>query len=134
MFRKMAIAAGITAASLIAFVPAASAQSITLSIGSGSGYGYNGYGYNAYGYGNAYPGYAYGYSQPQNYGYYPSYGYSGYNGYNAYSAYNGSQYGLAQRLYAEQLQRWQRERAREQYQGRDPWNDDNDDNDDNDGD
>jgi hypothetical protein len=128
MFRKIAIAAGLSTASLVAFPPAASAQSVTFSIGSGgygyNGYGYNGYGYNSYGYANSYPGYAYTYSNPQYYGSYPAYGY---NGYNAYNSYNSRAYEWAQRRYAEQLERWQRERAREEYRGRDHWDNGDDD-------
>ncbi len=83
MLRKITLAAALSAASLVAFVPAASAQtSLSFSFGTG-GYAYgNGYDDDDYG-AQSYDPYANYYSQPYSYyGYQqaPSYGY-GYNGY-----------------------------------------------------
>ncbi|MEQ7874538.1 hypothetical protein ABDK56_11095 [Sphingomonas sp. ASV193] len=129
MLRKLAITTGLAVTSLFAVAPAASAQSVTFSIGTGSGYGYDSYGYTG-----GYNGYAYGYPQPQTYGYYQGYNpytygaYNGYYGSDGYSTYQTRAYVLAQRRRAEQIARWQRERAREEYQSRGEW--DNDDGDD----
>jgi hypothetical protein len=119
MIRKFAVAAAVSAASLVAFVPPASAQSfggITLSFGSGGGYGdYDDYdGYDSYQYRPSYSGSSYSYRARPRYDYYQN----GYNGYynNGYGGYYGNGY-YGGRGYArhEQLERWQQERARENH-------------------
>jgi hypothetical protein len=96
MFRRLTIAAALSAASLVAVVPAASAQTgITLTFGSG-GYAYDDYSEQGY---DPYRGYYY---QQQ-----PNYNYYNYNNYR-----DG---GWRERQRREQIERWRREHAREYY-------------------
>lgn len=130
----MSIKSTLLLCSVVAFAAlapaAASAQtSFSISIGSGYGGGNSSYGYPAYGYSNPYGGsyLPYGYSSPYEYDPYNGYNaYSAYNGYNAYNSYNSRAYEWAQRRRAEQLERWRRERARQDYRGSDEWDDDDD--------
>lgn len=100
MFHKLTIAAALSAASLVAVVPAASAQTgVTLTFGTGA-YNYDDYGYQRY--------------DPYNSGYYyqqqPDYNYNYYN-----RDYDSRDRRWLERQRREQVQRWRQERAREYY-------------------
>ncbi|MEG3145178.1 hypothetical protein U1839_11005 [Sphingomonas sp. RT2P30] len=110
IFRKLTIAAVLSAASLVAAIPAASAQTgVTLTFGTG-GYSYDDYGDQRY---DANGGYAY--PQPPNYNYY-----------------NYRDRSWQERERREQIERWRHERAREDYwhRQRDEHRGDRDDDDD----
>lgn len=95
MFRKLTIAAALSAACLVAVVPAASAQTgVTLTFGTG-GYGDEDYGYQRY--------------DPYNSGYY----YQQQPNYNYYDRYNYRDRRWLERERREQIERWRQERARE---------------------